>query len=233
MGGVESRTAPPGTAPPSSATWTTRSPPRPRHRTGAARAPGPGEKTERPDTPQVADKSAERVEKLETELADTKSELAETKAELSDAKAERSKLIDTVSRQADKIDRHDAKAERHDARVEKLESDNDKLRSENDRLKARVAELEKNDKTAGVQGHHEADGAEQDGKADEPKRGRRHLPSGKAAGVLTASVGAWDAIGTTSHALTSGEGTIIGAGATLVGAGYLWAKSKWEKKHDD
>lgn len=118
-----------------------------------------------------------------------------------------------MSWQADKIARQDEK-------IEKLESDND-------RLKARVAGLEK---TAESQRRHAADGAEQEGKADELKRGRRHLPTGKATGVLTAAVEAGNAIGTTSHVLTSGEGSIISAGAAMVAATYLWAKSKWEKK---
>lgn len=170
------------------------------------------EKAGSTDKPETTDWNAERAEKLESELSETK--------------AERSKLIDTVSRQA-------AKIERQDARAEKLESDNDKLRAENARLKAELAEKDKPAEVIGAVVRKQRDTADKAEVTGEPDRERRHLPGGEAVSVLTGTVGGVDAAATAAHVMTSSEGTIVGASAALGAAVYIYAKSKWEKSHGD
>lgn len=163
----------------------------------------------------AADRNAERVEKLETELAG--------------AKAERSRLVDTVSRQQDRI-------ERKDARIERLETRNDRLEAENDRLKAELAEAREKFAEVSTANAVEARKADAPGDGetyDEPRKRRIGLPSGEAVSIFTAGVGGADAAATLGHVMTSGEGTLAGAGATLIVAGYVWGKKKWESRHSD
>lgn len=132
----------------------------------------------------------------------------------------------------------DLKAElgKANAEIDRLAGESSKARA-GDSASENTADSSKPD--AGLDRPEESDvlnskeTAAPEGREAETRDRRRLLPGAEAVAVFSGMIGGGEAVGTVTHTLTTGEQGLIGAGAALGFAAYLWGKKKWEDRHGD
>lgn len=190
----------------------------------ATRASGTAESTDvaadaRTDqrTDSAADKAtdkaadAERIEKLENDLAESKTD--------------QRKLIGVVSRQTDKIDT--------------LESERDTARAEAADAKAEIArlraELEKKDRPAEVETEVDASPDAVAGQSRDDRQAKpdspwyKKIPSEGVTGLVTAGATAAETVGVVTHTMSGTAETVVGA---VMGVGVAALAYKREKRKE-
>lgn len=176
-------------------------------------------------SPEIGEKSdknpdAERISKLETDLAETS--------------ADRRKLIDVVSRQETRIERLESDRDRIKTENDRLKTEYDKAKSEIERLKAELAEKQDNAasdaRSDQLSGHGQAEV-----KASVDRPWYRRLPSEKLIGVGAAAAGTVEAVAASAGHLSSSTGGVITAtvGLGVAGLGYIREKHEEKRKNAD